>query len=40
MTDLKAAIEEIFNAEDKVAALLELFNEILAYMFKYIGAEI
>ena len=40
MTDLKAAIEAVFAAEDKVAALLELFNDILAYMFAFIGAEI
>ena len=40
MTDLQKAIEDIFNAEDKVAALLELFNQILDYMFKFIGAEI
>ena len=40
MTDLKLAIEKLFNADNKVAAALELFNQILDYMFKFIGAEI
>lgn len=40
MAELKAALEEIFAAEDKVAAILDLFNDILAYIFSLVGAKI
>lgn len=40
MADLKAAIEAVVNAEDKVAAILKLFNDVLAYIFSFVGAEI
>ena len=40
MDALKAAIEKVLNAEDKTAAILDLFNAILAYMVAFIGGEI
>ena len=40
MTNLKDAIQKIIDAEDKTAAILELFNAIFAYMFDFIKGEI
>ena len=40
MTDLKNAIQAILDAEDKTAAILDLFNAVFAYLFNFIKGEI
>ena len=40
MEKLEAAIKSIIDAEDKVAAILDLFKDVLAYLFDFIKGEI